>query len=111
MNGISTLKTSANARNPQGREGACLQLHDLAEDLRSILPAPSQALTDQVSAARSELRMAVQPCLNAGPNPSQNEISTAEMQMLSRWLGAADVVRVSRDELGGSVPVVKGPTG
>ena len=81
VNGISTLKTSANARNPQGREGACMQLHDLAEDLRSILPAPSQALTDQVSAAMSELRMAVRPCLNAGPNPSQNEISTAEMHL------------------------------
>ncbi len=81
QNGISTLKASADAKNLKGVKAACLQLHNSAQDLRSLLPAPSQALTDEVSAGLSELRMAVRPCLNAGPNPSLGEISTAEKHL------------------------------
>jgi hypothetical protein len=87
---IVTMKTSGNASNLRGVKAACQQLQDSAEDLRSTLPAPSEALTDEVSAALSELRMAVRPCLGLGPSdrpggrsvvPSQNEISTAEMHL------------------------------
>jgi hypothetical protein len=88
--GIVTLKTSANALNLDGVKAACRQLQDSAEDLRSLLPAPSQALTDEVSAALSELRMATRSCSGLGPSdrpggrqvvPDQNEITTAEMHL------------------------------
>ena len=84
---ITTLKTSGNAGNLTGVKAACQQLQASADDLRAILPAPSQALTDEVIAALSELRMAVRPCLDMGPSdrpggrqvlPSKSEISTAE---------------------------------
>jgi hypothetical protein len=89
-NGIVTLKTSANAVNLDRVKAACLQLQGSAEDLRSILPAPSQALTDEVSAALSELRMATRSCAGLGPSgrpggrsvlPDRNEISSAEMHL------------------------------
>jgi hypothetical protein len=88
--GITTLKTSGNASNLRGVKVACVQLQDSAADLRALLPAPTQALTDEVSAGLSELRMAIRPCLKLGPSdrpggrsvvPSQNEISTAETHM------------------------------
>jgi hypothetical protein len=84
------LKTSGNASNLSGVKAACQQLQDSAEDLRSLLPAPSEALTNEVSAGLSELRMAIRPCLNLGPSdrpggrsiqPSQHEIETAEMHL------------------------------
>jgi hypothetical protein len=89
-NGIVKLKTSANASNLDGVKTACQQLQGSAEDLRSILPAPSQALTDEVSAALSELRMATRSCSGMGPSdrpggrqivPSQSEISSAETHL------------------------------
>jgi hypothetical protein len=90
QNAIATLKTAGNASNLEGVKAACRQLQDSSEHLGSILPAPSQALTDEVSAALSELRMAIRPCLGLGPSgrpggrsvlPSQSEISTAEMHL------------------------------
>jgi hypothetical protein len=87
---IVTMKTSASASNLTGVKAACQQIQGSSEDLRSLLPAPSEALTNEVSAALSELRMATRPCLGLGPSerpggrsvvPSQNEISTAEMHL------------------------------
>jgi hypothetical protein len=87
---IIRLKASANARNLTGVKGACQDLQGSADDLRALLPAPSQALTDTVSAALSELRMGIRPCLKMGPSdrpggrsivPNQNDVSTAEMHL------------------------------
>ena len=87
---IGAMKTSGNASNLEGVQAACRQLQGSAEDLSSILPAPSKALTDEVNAALSELRMAIRPCLDWGPSgrpggrqlvPSQSEISTAEAHL------------------------------
>jgi hypothetical protein len=73
---ISELQSSAAASNLNAVKTACRQLHNAAEDLRALLPAPSEELTDEVSAGLSELRMAVRPCLTAGPNPSLHDINT-----------------------------------
>jgi hypothetical protein len=88
--GITTLKTSAGASNLKGVVAACRQLQGSAEDLRALLPAPTQALTDEVSAGLSELRMATRSCSGMGPSdrpggksivPSLSEISTAETHL------------------------------
>jgi hypothetical protein len=87
---ITAMKTSGDASNLRGVKAACLQLQDSAADLRSLLPAPSEALTNEVSEALSELRMAIRPCLKMGPSdrpggrqitPSDNDISTYEMHL------------------------------
>jgi hypothetical protein len=89
-NAMVTLETSGNASNVKGVKAACQQIQDSAEDLRALLPAPSEALTNEVSAALSELRMGIRPCLGLGPMerpggrsivPNQNDISTAEMHL------------------------------
>jgi hypothetical protein len=81
QNAISALKTSADAKNLKGVKAACRQIQDSTSDLSSMLPAPNEALNDEVRAALSELRLAVRPCLGAGPNPTLNEITSAQMHL------------------------------
>jgi hypothetical protein len=75
---ISELQSSAAVNNLYAARTACRQLQNASEDLRALLPAPSQDLTDEVSAGLSELRTAVRPCLTSGPNPSLHDISTGQ---------------------------------
>jgi hypothetical protein len=90
QDGIIRLRNSAGVMNLKGVKAACQQIQGSAEDLRALLPAPSEALTDTVSAALSELRMGIRPCLKLGPSdrpggrsivPNQNDISTADMHL------------------------------
>ena len=89
-NAIATLQTSGNASNIKGVKRACQQVEASSDDLRALLPAPTQALTEEVSAGLSELRIAIRPCLDLGPSdrpggrilaPNQNDISTAEAHL------------------------------
>jgi hypothetical protein len=89
-NAMTTLETSGNASNLKGVKAACLQIQASSDDLRALLPAPTEALTAEVSAALSELRTAIRPCLDLGPSgrpggrqiaPSAHDISTAETHL------------------------------
>src|ERR1044072_2647666 len=87
---IAAAKTSGEAGNVHGVKAACRQIQDSANDVKAILPAPTADLTDEVTAALSELRMGVRPCLDLGPTdrpggrsvtPDMNAIKTAEAHL------------------------------
>jgi hypothetical protein len=81
QNAMSSLQSAMGAKDLNGAKAACRRLQDSAQDLKSTLPAPSEALTDEVSAAVSELLSASRSCLSVGPTASQNEINTVSKHL------------------------------
>lgn len=81
QNAMSSLQSAMGAQDLNGAKAACRRLQDSAQDLKSTLPAPSEALTDEVSAAVSELLTASRSCLSVGQTASQNEISTVSKHL------------------------------
>jgi gas vesicle protein len=81
QNAMSSLQSAMGAEDLNGAKAACRRLQDSAQDLKSTLPAPSEALTDEVSAAVSELLTASRSCLSVGQTASQNEINTVSKHL------------------------------
>ena len=81
QNAMASLQSAMSAADLNGAKAACRRLQDSAQDLKATLPAPSEALTDEVSAAVSELLSASRSCLSVGQTASQNEISTVSKHL------------------------------